>query len=381
LRTRFAVIIAVAQTILFSGHWFIYQTWVHFTEAPGPHTGLKIAFALLSVSFLAGWLLADYSTGIFTRVFYIFSVVWLGMLSFSLMAAVACWVALGAVKVLGLPISSRAIAYTFFGLALAASLYGIMNAAWTRVTRVSVTLPNLPESWRGRVAALVSDTHLGHVRGQGFLRRIVSTLNLLEPDVVFITGDMFDGQKADLAGLALLWSELTAPLGSYFIAGNHDGFTGHARHIEAVENSGVRVLNNEKVELDGMQLVGIHYHDSVDPRRFKSILQAAEVDRDRASILLTHAPQGLRISEEEGISLQLAGHTHGGQLFPFTWIVSRVWGPFAYGLKRLGNLLVYTSSGAGTWGPPMRVGTTPEIVLIPFESDSGANEREFKIRF
>jgi len=367
LRSRFAVIIAVAQTILFSGHWFIYRTWVHFSGAPGPHTGLKIAFALLSVSFLAGWLLADYSTGIFTRVFYIFSVVWLGMLSFNLMAAVACWVALGAVKALGLPVSTQAIAYTFFGLALAAGLYGIMNAAWTRVTRVSVTLPNLPESWRGRVAALVSDTHLGHVRGEGFLRRIVSTLNLLEPDVVFITGDMFDGQKADLAGLALLWSDLTAPLGSYFIAGNHDGFTGHARHIAAIENSGVRVLNNEKVELDGMQLLGVHYHDSVDPRRFKSILQAAEVDRDRASILLTHAPQGLRISEEEGISLQLAGHTHGSQIFPFTWIVSRVWGPFAYGLKRLGNLLVYTSSGAGTWGPPMRVGTIPEIVLIQFE--------------
>jgi hypothetical protein len=289
------------------------------------------------------------------------------MMSFSLLASLGSWITLGVVKVLGLPIAPRSIALVFFGLALAASLYGMANAALTRITRVSVKLPNLPESWRGRVAALVSDTHLGHVRSHAFLRRIVATLNLLEPDVVFITGDMFDGQKADLNSLALLWSELTTPLGSFFIAGNHDGFTGHARHIEAVENSGVRVLNNEKVELDGMQLLGVHYHDSVDPGRFRAILQRAEVDRDRASILLTHAPQGLRIAEEQGISLQLAGHTHGGQFFPFTWIVSRVWGPFAYGLKRLGNLLVYTSSGAGTWGPPMRVGSTPEIVLIQFE--------------
>ncbi|MBZ5524997.1 MAG: metallophosphoesterase [Acidobacteriia bacterium] len=367
MRSRFIVIIAIAQTILFLGHWFIYHTWVSFSPVPASHTGLKIAFALLSVSFLSGWLLADRSTGIFTRVFYTLSVVWLGMMSFSLLAAAGSWVTLGVVKALGLPVASQSIAFVFFGLALIASLYGMVNAALTRVTRVSVKLPNLPESWRGRVAALVSDTHLGHVRAHGFLRRIISTLNLLEPDVVFITGDMFDGQKADLNGLALLWSELTTPLGSYFIAGNHDGFTGHARHIEAVENSGVRVLNNEKVELDGLQLLGVHYHDSVDPHRFRAILQHAEVDRNRASILLTHAPQGLQIAEEHGISLQLAGHTHGGQFFPFTWIVSRVWGPFAYGLKRLGNLLVYTSSGAGTWGPPMRLGSTPEIVLIQFE--------------
>ena len=367
MRSRFAVIVAIAQTILFLAHWFIYRTWVSFTGPSGAHTGLKIAFALLSISFLSGWLLADRSTHFLARVFYTLSVVWLGMMSFSLLASAACWLTLGVVKVLGLPVSPREIAYVFFGLALAASLFGIVNAAWTRITRVSVRLPNLPDSWRGRVAALVSDTHLGHVRAHGFLRRIIETLNFLEPDVVFITGDMFDGQKADLHGLALPWSELTAPLGSYFIAGNHDGFTGHARHIEAVKNSGIRVLNNEKIELDGMQLLGIHYHDAADPRRFRSILQSAEVDRDRASILLTHAPQGMRIAEEHGISLQLAGHTHGGQFFPFTWVVSRVWGPFTYGLKRLGNLLVYTSSGAGTWGPPMRVGSAPEIVLIHFE--------------
>lgn len=367
MRLRFAIIVTIAQTILFLGHWFVYQTWTSFSPFPASHSGLKIAFALLSVSFLSGWLIADRSTGPLARLFYIFSVVWLGLMSFSLLASVASWITLGAVKLLRLPVAPKSIVFVFFSLALVASLYGMLNAAWTRITRVSVTLPNLPESWRGRVAALVSDTHLGHVRSHGFLRRIVSTLNLLEPDVVFITGDMFDGQKADLHGLALLWSELVAPLGSYFIAGNHDGFTGHARHIEAVENSGVRVLNNEKVELDGLQLLGVHYLDSIDPHRFKAILQRAEVDRDRASILLTHAPQGLRIAEEQGISLQLAGHTHGGQFFPFTWIVSRVWGPFTYGLKRLGNLLVYTSSGAGTWGPPMRVGSTPEIVLIQFE--------------
>jgi len=100
---------------------------------------------------------------------------------------------------------------------------------------------------------------------------------------------------------------------------------------------------------------------------FRSVLRHADVDRDRASILLTHAPDRLQIAEEEGFSLQLSGHTHGGQFFPFTWITSHIYGKFVYGLQRLGNLLVYVSYGAGTWGPPLRLGTTPEIVLIQFD--------------
>jgi uncharacterized protein len=99
---------------------------------------------------------------------------------------------------------------------------------------------------------------------------------------------------------------------------------------------------------------------------FREILRNAKLDSNHASILLTHAPNQLTIAEEEKIGLLLAGHTHGGQFFPFTWITSRVYGPFVHGLRRLGNLQVFTSYGVGTWGPPLRVGTTPEIVLITF---------------
>jgi len=113
--------------------------------------------------------------------------------------------------------------------------------------------------------------------------------------------------------------------------------------------------------------VGVHFRDSTNDEHLRAILRRADVDRNRASILLTHAPDRVNIAEEEGISLQLSGHTHGGQFFPFTWITSRIYGKFVYGLQRLGTLLVYTSYGAGTWGPPFRLGTTPEIVLIQFE--------------
>jgi len=364
LRRRIIIFVSIIQSILFLGHWFLYETWISFFGFPDSPLKLKLLLGLLSVSFVStSWLAFRYSN-LAVRLLYTVSVVWLGFSSFFFFASWACWIFYFAARLFGLHPEPRIIGTVFFAAAIFAGLYGMVNAAYTRIKRISVKLPNLPDSWRGRVAALVSDTHLGHVRSYAFIRRVISMLIRLRPDVVFIGGDLFDGTKADLNGLAQEWAELEAPLGTYFVAGNHDGFTGHAKHVEAVTNSGVRVLNNEKVTVDGLQIVGVHYHDSV---HLRSILRRAELDRERASILLTHAPSGLPIAEEEGISLQLSGHTHGGQIFPFTWIVSRVWGQFTYGLKRLGNLLVYTSSGTGTWGPPMRVGTKPEIVLIEFE--------------
>ena len=369
MRSRIVVFIAVIQAVLFLAHWFLYETWAFFWGVPvAPKTSpIAIALALLSISFVLASLLAWRSSHLAVRVLYTLSAAWLGTLSFCFLAAGLCWTSYGGARLLGLHPDRREMVIVFLAIALLASLYGMINAAWTRVRRVSVTLPNLPASWRGRVAALVTDTHLGHVRGSRFMRRIVTTLTHLRPDIVFIAGDMYDGTVARVRELAQPWARLAAPLGAFFVLGNHEQFSDSAKYLDAVEYSGVRVLNNEKVTVDGLQIVGVHYSDSTNDEHFRSVLRHAEVDRDRASILLTHAPDRLRIAEEEGFSLQLSGHTHGGQFFPFTWITSRIYGKFVYGLQRLGNLLVYVSYGAGTWGPPLRLGTTPEIVLIQFD--------------
>jgi predicted MPP superfamily phosphohydrolase len=129
------------------------------------------------------------------------------------------------------------------------------------------------------------------------------------------------------------------------------------------------VLNNEKVSIDGLQIVGVHDAEAENPTELRSILHQVQIDRLHPSILLAHRPVNLLVAEEEGISLQLSDHTHSGQIWPWNLLVSRIYGPFAYGLSQLGKMLVYTSSGAGTWGPPLRVGTRSEIVLIQFEKE------------
>jgi len=369
MRSRIFTFLVVVQSILFAGHWFVYETWTKFREAPDPPgiSWLAIAVAVLSITFLTASLLARSYSQAPVRLYYTAAAVWLGFFSFFFLAACASWIALGAARVLRLGWQPAHIAFVLFGAAILASLYAIVNSARTRVKRVSVRLPNLPDSWRGRVAALVTDTHLGHIRGRRFLRRIVAMVARLRPDIVLIAGDVYDGTAVNAPKLAAPFGGIAAPFGAYFVSGNHEEFGDYSEYLEAMRDSGVRVLHNEKAVVDGLQIVGVPHHDSVRPEHLRGILRHAELDSNVASILLTHAPHHLAVAAEEKISLQLSGHTHGGQFFPFTWITSRIYGPFVYGLQRLGDLLVYTSCGAGTWGPPMRLGTNPEIVMITFE--------------
>lgn len=366
---RIILFILVFQAILAASHWFVYRTWTHFQQAPDPRaiSVLGVAVAVLSVTFLTASLLAWRYRALPFRIYYRIAAVWLGFFNFFFLAACACWLVYGLGRALRLPWHRQDIAFLLFGLAAAAGLYGVVNAARVRVRRVPVKVPNLPTNWRGRVAALVTDTHLGHVRGPRFAKRIVAMVSRFKPDVILIGGDLYDGTAANVRKLAEPLRGLSAPYGAYFIAGNHEEFGDHTKYLEAVSAAGVRVLNNEKVVLDGLQLIGVHYRDATDAEHLRAILRHTGLDPRQASILLTHAPDQLAVAAEEGIGLQLSGHTHGGQFYPFTWFTRRIYGRFVYGLNRLGSLLVYTSYGAGTWGPPVRVGTRPEIVLFTFE--------------
>jgi len=369
VRRRRVAFIIVIQSILLLVHAFVCFTWIQFWGVTDPRSVWRLAvlFVLLSVSFVAASLLAFRYSHFLVRILYTLSAVWLGVVNYLFLAAGACWICYALAMLAGLRGERRSLAILLSGLALLTSLYGIVNASRPRIKRITVKLPNLPDSWRGRVAAMVSDTHLGPVRGAGFAGRVVAIVAQLRPDIVFLAGDLYDGTAADTDRLAQAFANLSPPLGAYFVTGNHEEFSDRTKYLEALTRAGIRVLNNEKLTLDGLQIVGVLYRESVHQQHFQSVLEQASLDRSRPSILLTHVPHHLSVVAAQGISLQLSGHTHGGQFFPHTRIVSRIYGRFAYGCQNFENLIVYTSCGAGTWGPPVRVGTRPEIVLIRFE--------------
>jgi predicted MPP superfamily phosphohydrolase len=369
IRSGLLGFIVVIQTVLFLTHLLLYETWTFSSTGSGAAAALwlKVTLGVLSVSFLSASLLAFRYTSPVLRVFYRAAAIWLGLLSFLFLAAASSWIVFGITRLAGFNLNFHLIVEAFFVAAILTGLYGVFNASWTRITRISVRLANLPEAWRGRTAALISDVHLGHVRNGSFLRRMVAKILKEEPDAIFIAGDLYDGTAIDARQAAAPLSKLTAPHGVYFVAGNHEQFGDDTKYLSAVKAAGVRVLSNEKVEADGLQIIGVPYRHATHDTHFASVLEGVGVDRERASILLTHAPDHPEVAEAAGVSLQLSGHTHVGQFIPWSWMARRIYRQFVYGLSRIGKMQVFTSSGAGTWGPPLRLGSNPEIVMLQFE--------------
>ena len=363
---------SIVSTILLLANALVCATWSYFFDLPGWIAWQALPGAL-AIAFIPATVLRFRFDHPALRIIYALCASWVGALNFAFFAAVACWMVEAFIRMTAGPLPRSSIAAVLFGAALVATIYGLINAAWLRISRVTVKLPNLPKAWQGRTAALITDLHLGPLSGQAFLRRVLAQLRSLKPDAVFISGDMFDGPTLGLDRLVAPWREFSAPRGIFFVTGNHDEFADRSIYLDAVRPLGIQVLNNEKVSLHGLQIIGVHDSEAGNPTELRKILHDVRIDRHHPSILLAHRPINLSVAEEAGISLQLSGHTHGGQIWPWNLLVSRIYGRYAHGLSRLGKLQVYTSYGVGTWGPPLRVGTKSEIVLLKFEQETDQN--------
>jgi hypothetical protein len=249
-------------------------------------------------------------------------------------------------------------------LACLYSAYGVWNAYHPRVRDLTVRIKDLPPAWRGRKVAQLSDVHLGSILRAGFASRLVARVNAENPDLVAITGDLFDGADGKL-------EELAAPLGIYFVTGNHETYLGVERAYAALRTTPVRILADEMVVIDGLQVIGVSYPERGHSRDFaQALAQIPGFDPALPSLLLYHSPTHIAEAKAAGISLQLSGHAHHGQLFPIQFISRLVYGRYYHGLHMEGDYTLYASSGAGTWGPTMRTGNRPEIAVIQLESSS-----------
>jgi uncharacterized protein len=368
--------IAIMQSILFLGHWLLFHTFTSFWALP-PDVWRPLAAVLfgLSVSFTIASLLSFRYGNLAVAFLYRFAAMWLGMLNFLVWAACLSW-AVDVFLHLTMPHAAVAvrpwIAVLLFGLAVVISLCGFVNARLIRQRRVTVGLANLPAAWEGRKALMVSDLHLGHVNGRGFAQRIAGLVRKLQPDIVFIPGDLFDGSRIDAHRATEPLFAMDVPLGVYFSEGNHEDYGDAAAYNRALRDSGIRVLTSEAVDVDGVRIIGVPYARTTAPVQHRTFLESLNLTPHTPSILLNHVPNLLGIAEKAGVSLQLSGHTHGGQVFPFTWFARRAFGQYIHGLNAFGRMQVLTSSGVGTWGPPMRVGSSPEVILITFTGQSSA---------
>ncbi|PYE20804.1 hypothetical protein DFR67_101195 [Williamsia limnetica] len=252
--------------------------------------------------------------------------------------------------------------------AIGTAAYGVVEAARPRIVRVRVPLRRLPPEFEGLRVALISDLHVGPTRGREFTQRVVDQVNEQRPDLIVIAGDLIDGTVAKVAADLEPLADLAAPLGVFGVSGNHEFYADDGgRWLDVWDRLGVRTLRNERVPIDRdgatIDLVGIHDYSSPEP--YEPDLPAALAGRDpnTFALLLAHEPRQAFEASDLGIDLQLSGHTHGGQMWPIRYLVP-LQQPSVQGLDRVGNTVLYTTRGAGAWGPPVRVGAPPEITIL-----------------
>jgi len=257
-------------------------------------------------------------------------------------------------------------------LAFGVTLLGFVNARRVaRVKQVEVPIEGLPAALHGYSIAQISDIHVGPTIRRPYLNAIVNRVNALRPDAIAVTGDLVDGSVQRLAVHTQPLSRLSAPDGAFFVTGNHEYYSGADEWIAEVRRLGLTVLLNQHVVRSrggaSLMIAGVadysahHFNPAhrSDPRQ-----AAAGAPRDvDVRILLAHQPRSAPAAAEAGFDLQLSGHTHGGQFFPWNLFVP-LQQPFVAGLHRVRKLWVYTSRGTGYWGPPKRFGAPSEITLL-----------------
>jgi uncharacterized protein len=254
------------------------------------------------------------------------------------------------------------IVIAFFAVSI--SFIGYYNFNNPRITHITLDIDKPKQNNSDIKVIVVSDIHLGHLIRKGRLEKWVALINKQKPELILIAGDVFDHNlKAVYAqNMDQTLSKLSAPYGVYAIPGNHDYFAGIEDAVQYLQNAGIHVLRDSVVTVD-QKLVLIGRDDLTNRNRkpLKSIVQG--VSRNLPWIVLDHQPSAFNESIDNKVDIHFSGHTHNGQFFPVSWVVSKIY-PLAYGYKKMDNTHFYVSSGLGLWGAAIRLGTHSEIVQI-----------------
>ena len=341
--------------------------------------GAVIGMALLAASILL------VATGLFAsnlkRFRWAEQLTWAGLLAMGFFSSLLVLTVLRDVALLALAVVDgsfdpaaieRASAIGVPLLALAVTLVGLVNARRVaRVVDIEVPIAGLPAAFDGYSIVQISDIHVGPTIKRGYLNAIVNRVNALKPDAIAITGDLVDGSVQRLGLHTAPLERLAARDGTFFVTGNHEYYSGVDQWIDELRRLGLTVLINQHVVFeragDALMIAGVTdfsaHHFDQSHRSDPHAAAAGAPANVKTRVLLAHQPRSAEAAADAGFDLQLSGHTHGGQFFPWNLFVP-LQQPYTAGLNRLRSLWVYTSRGTGYWGPPKRFGAPSEITRV-----------------
>ncbi len=382
----FLIFFSVAVLILGGVHFYFYRRLVVATALPAPwRTVAKVALIALAVSFPLSFFITRGVDPAVARYLLLPVFVWLGVMLLLFFVLLGLDVLRG-LGWLGLRVTGQQdlIADPGRRLLLARALAGgaaatagiaggvalLRGVALPVAKRLEVTLPKLPRAMDGLTIAQLTDLHLGPMRRGRWVREVVRRTNALKPDIIAITGDLADATPEQLAAETEMLGQLEAPNGIFFVTGNHEYFIDLHGWLARLRQLGVRVLRNERVTLRKgravLELAGIDDHEGarLAPGHGPDLARARRGhDPARPVVLLAHQPRAVKQACQHGVGLVLSGHTHGGQIWPWNYLVY-LQQPYVSGLHDHQGTQIYVSPGTGLWGPPMRLGSRSEITLV-----------------
>lgn len=385
-------VILVFFTILFICHKIVYEFFIRAfgIERKRIKIILFLILLYLSLSFIISALLVRWRENTLTRFLYFCSGIWLGAVINLFLAVVAAFIITLLVRLFGKKANLRFLSIFVIIFVISYTGFGIWNAFHPQIKNITVKIKDLPERWKGKTIVQISDVHLGAILGENFLKQVVDKINSIKPDMAVITGDLIDGSAKDVPSYLNLLEDIKTDQGVYYVTGNHEIYFGVDKFLSAIKNININTLEDKIVDLNGLQIIGISYPRFTEAKNIKNIIQNnKDFDPQKPSIILFHSPTSInhaKDTEEErhermywrpntdfsdakelGIDLQLSGHSHAGQIFPFDLVTKMIYNGYDYGLKTEGDFSIYTSSGIGVWGPTMRTGSRSEIVAITLE--------------
>lgn len=386
-KSRFIIFFSIVLSLYAIINYYIFIRGWEAISAIAPLRAVYVAvFLILSISFIAGRILERRFISWFTTLLVWIGAVWLGTMVYFLFAVIV----LDAFRIANLIIhffpafltadyeSIKQITAVFVVCIVGIVVFaGFLNARAPRIRTLDIAIPKFNPGRKTFTIAMASDIHLGTIISTKRLNRIITKINALNPDIVLLPGDVFDEDIGPVIrkNLGDHLRQIQSRFGVFAITGNHEYIGGVDAACDYMEKHGVRVLRDEIITIDkSIHLIGredrsIAGFSGKSRKSLEELIAGitdnptSKIDKNNPIILMDHQPFHLEEAVQNGVDLQLSGHTHHGQLWPFNFITKRVY-ELSWGYKKKENTHFYVSCGVGTWGPPIRTGNRPEIIHI-----------------
>ncbi len=363
------VSLIVFLTLVIIGHYFAWRLTLKLFPALNHYRFYLLGgFAAITAFFMLSFMFLHQSDSAILAGVYVFCAIFFGLLSQLMLLGAFHWLIFLVRPYLPLMLGSilikkeRLITNIFGGVVLGLFILGTVNAFYPQVK--TITLTAWPEELKGKKIVHLSDLHLGAVYRPASLARVVEKVNQLDADIVIISGDLFDGSDEKLSEFIPVLKDFKAT--TIFVPGNHDYYVPEGEAEKTVLAGEIVTLNDRAGNFNGIEVVGLDYVGR-EHSNLRREIQGLSNDNALPRIVINHVPVDQAEAKALNAKLMLSGHTHRGQIFPFSFFLNLLYGRFSYGLENYEGMVTYTSAGTGTWGPPLRTLFPGEIIEFVIE--------------